>query len=141
MVLIIFLSFSLSSVNIDKNFCHLAAGFEDSKIVLWSLNSSENYGRKPYRLFEDRLCKWSINNCNRLLIDDFSDFSSDDEEFEGPNESRFANEGICEQDEKNDQASSSKRKRMKSSARMKNQTSIRQKWQNYTFRSSSENSL
>ncbi|CAO1443308.1 unnamed protein product [Diamesa serratosioi] len=71
---------SLCSVNLDKSMCHLAAGFEDSTIMLWSLNGYENYGRKPYQMFDDRLCKWSINNCNRYLTDDLSDYSSDDDE-------------------------------------------------------------
>ncbi|CAO1439105.1 unnamed protein product [Diamesa tonsa] len=46
---------SLCSVNLDKSMCHLAAGFEDSTIMLWSLNGYENYGRKPYQMFDDRL--------------------------------------------------------------------------------------
>lgn len=71
--------FSLCTASVDKSMCHLAAGLEDSTVVLWSLNGYENYGRRPFQLVDDRLCQWSINNCNRVLTDDLSDFESEDE--------------------------------------------------------------
>lgn len=73
------LYFSLCTASVDKSMCHLAAGLEDSTVVLWSLNGYENYGRRPFQLVDDRLCQWSINNCNRVLTDDLSDFESEDE--------------------------------------------------------------
>lgn len=144
--------------------CHLAAGFEDSTIMLWSLNGYENYGRKPYQMFDDRLCKWSINNCNRYLTDDLSDYSSDDEEL--VKDLRAAQE-VEHDDDDLDEADSDKcstsqqstthklgkyndnstttttktSKRMKFSNKYKRSLTIRQQWNNYKFNSCSDNSL
>lgn len=139
--------------------CHLAAGFEDSTIMLWSLNGYENYGRKPYQMFDDRLCKWSINNCNRYLTDDLSDYSSDDEEL--VKDLRAAQEVEHDDDEEdvdteksgqqqtthklgkfnNNNNDSTTTKRMKFSNKYKRSLTIRQQWNNYKFNSCSDNSL
>jgi hypothetical protein len=133
---IISLDFSLCSVNVDKQFCHLAAGFEDSKIVLWSLSSNENYGRKPYRMPVDRLCDWSINNCDRFMVDDISDYSSSDEE--DKSNVTQPDSDICEDVES---ATTSHRKKIKISKKDRENVTLRQQWQKYTFKSCSENSL
>lgn len=123
-------------MNVDKQFCHLAAGFEDSKIVLWSLSSNENYGRKPFRMFDDRSCEWSINNCDRYLVDDISDYSSSDEEVLASLRSTDS-----DMDEDLEAGMSNKRKKVKFSRKCREKVTLRQQWQNYTGKSSSENSL
>lgn len=142
--------------------CHLAAGFEDSTIMLWSLNGYENYGRKPYQMFDDRLCKWSINNCNRYLTDDLSDYSSDDEELVKDlraaqevehDDDDFASEADSDKCSTSQQPSTTHKlgkyndnsttttKRMKFSNKYKRSLTIRQQWNNYKFNSCSDNSL
>lgn len=158
---------SLCSVNLDKSMCHLAAGFEDSTIMLWSLNGYENYGRKPYQMFDDRLCKWSINNCNRYLTDDLSDYSSDDDElvkdlraaqeveYDEDNEDDLTevDTDICSTSQQQQQQTTQHKlgkyndnrttttKRMKFSNKYKRSLTIRQMWNNYKFNSCSDNSL
>ncbi|XP_053687581.1 uncharacterized protein LOC128737024 [Sabethes cyaneus] len=65
----------LTSVAIDSDSCHLASGFEDSSIMIWSVNRSTQIGRKPYATVQDRQCSWNVTSCD-------SRFSEDDEEEE-----------------------------------------------------------
>lgn len=111
------------------------AGFEDSTIVLWSLNGSENYGRKPYRSFDDRLCPWSINNCDRTLTDDLSDCESDEEV------ATNLMSDLSDDVEKLPGTSNSKQPRRNHQNKYKRNSSIRQQWMEYSAKSCSENSL
>lgn len=121
----------------DKRLCHLAAGFEDSTIVLWSLNGNENYGRKPFQTFDDRLCQWSINNCNRILTDDLSDYETSDEEIEQ------CLKEACGEEETNDKSSihSPLAGRKKLGNKYRRTASVRQQWQDFSAKSCSENYL
>lgn len=67
----------LTSADLDASGCHIAAGFEDSLITLYSVKRNIYYGRKPYETFRDRICFWNTGNCSRS--DDSSSSSSDDE--------------------------------------------------------------
>lgn len=137
-------------MNVDKSHCHLAGGFEDSSIVLWSLSSYENFGRKPYRTFDDRLCQWSINNCNRHLTDDLSDYSSDtDEEDLCAVNYRIEQESEEEEGERQTEAGtdntagepdSGRRKKVRFNNKYRRRLKLKDRWQKYTFRSCSENS-
>ncbi|EDS31608.1 wd-repeat protein [Culex quinquefasciatus] len=70
----------LTAVAIDGTSCHLASGFEDSSIMLWSVNRSTQIGRKPYAALRDRQCHWNVTACD-------SSFSEDEEaEEEGDGE-------------------------------------------------------
>uniref|UniRef100_A0A8D8GB28 TAF5-like RNA polymerase II p300/CBP-associated factor-associated factor 65 kDa subunit 5L n=1 Tax=Culex pipiens TaxID=7175 RepID=A0A8D8GB28_CULPI len=62
----------LTAVAIDGTSCHLASGFEDSSIMLWSVNRSTQIGRKPYAALRDRQCHWNVTACD-------SSFSEDEE--------------------------------------------------------------
>ncbi|XP_055527599.1 uncharacterized protein LOC129720183 [Wyeomyia smithii] len=63
----------LTSVAIDPDSCHLASGFEDSSILIWSVSRSTQLGHKPYATLRDRRCSWNVTSCD-------SRFSEDDEE-------------------------------------------------------------
>lgn len=65
----------LCSASIDGSECHVAAGFDNSIINLWTLKKSVYYGRKPYLSIADRACEWSIENCDPHEI-----YSSSDED-------------------------------------------------------------
>lgn len=67
----------LTSADLDPNGCHIAAGFEDSVITLYSVKRNIYYGRKPYETFRDRMCLWNTGNCSRS--DESSSSSSDEE--------------------------------------------------------------
>jgi hypothetical protein len=129
---------SLCTASVDKQLCHMAAGFEDSTVVLWSLKGYDNFGRKPFQTFDERLCQWSINNCNRTLTDDLSDFESEEE---------IEKELKVEEDDEtdNDKCSSSSSRQHARRRRVGNKyrksASIRQQWDDYAMKSCSENSL
>lgn len=65
----------LCSASIDESECHVAAGFDNSIINLWTLKKSVYYGRKPYLSIADKACEWSIENCDPHEI-----YSSSDED-------------------------------------------------------------
>ncbi|XP_035894484.1 uncharacterized protein LOC118504295 [Anopheles stephensi] len=67
----------LTSMAIDPGCCHVASGFEDSTIMLWSTNRSTQMGRKPYASFRDRQCCWNVTTCDSRFSE--SDDSDDDE--------------------------------------------------------------
>ncbi|KAG5673540.1 hypothetical protein PVAND_003580 [Polypedilum vanderplanki] len=138
---------SLCTASTDKQLCHLAAGFEDSTIVLWSINGFENCGHKPFQTFDDRLCQWSINNCNRTLTDDLSDYDTSDEEIErnlkhlmGMNEQEDDNN-----DDDSNLFSTSGLNRISRKRKIRNKyrrtISIRDQWKEYASKSSSENNF
>lgn len=119
----------------------MAAGFEDSTVVLWSLNGYENYGRKPFQSFDDRLCQWSINNCSRILTDDLSDYESEEEIETNLKEA-------CNEDETDiaKGSTSSSRSQQRSRQRRvvnkyKRIATIREQWGEYAAKSCSENNL
>ena len=139
------LGYSLCTASVDKQLCHMVAGFEDSTVVLWSLNGYENYGRKPFQSFDDRLCQWSINNCNRTLADDISDYEGEEEV--GTNLTDAFEEDETDY-EKCSNRSSSKTSldqhgmaRRKAANKYKKNTSIRSQWNEYAAKSCSENNL
>lgn len=123
----------------------MAAGFEDSTVVLWSLNGYENYGRKPFQSFDDRLCQWSINNCNRTLTDDLSDYESDgdiemnlrdacdEEETETLQCSSISNANLISQ--------LRLPRRRRAANKYRRSSGIRAKWDDYATKSCSENNL
>lgn len=121
--------------------CHLAAGFEDSTIVLWSINGFDNYGHRPYQKFDDRQCQWSINNCNRMLTDDLSDYTSSDEEVE---KNLRDNEG-CEDDGREDhdgqQIYSVRKRKIGNRNKFQRTMSIREQWADFSAKSCAENNL
>ena len=113
----------------------MAAGFEDSTVVLWSLNGYENYGRKPFQSFDDRLCQWSINNCNRILTDDLSDFESD-----GDVETNL--KGACgEEETETEKRSCGERRRRRVGNKYRRCAGMRQQWEDFAANSCSENNL
>lgn len=126
----------------DKQLCHMAAGFEDSTVVLWSLNGYENYGRKPFQSFDDRLCQWSINNCNRTLTDDLSDFESDDEV---ETNLRDAGEGVETDNDKCSDSSNRNQARLTRKRRVGNKyrrsASVHEQWEEFAAKSCNENNL
>ena len=140
---IFYFIFSLCSTTTDKQLCHLAAGFEDSSILLWSINGFENYGHKPFQSFDDRLCQWSINNCNRMLADDLSDYDTSDEEVE--RNLKASNGG--EEGESTDESSmtinalTKLSKRRRNSNKYRKTLSIKEQWKDYTSKNSCENNL
>uniref|UniRef100_A0A182MUQ2 EML-like second beta-propeller domain-containing protein n=1 Tax=Anopheles culicifacies TaxID=139723 RepID=A0A182MUQ2_9DIPT len=72
----------LTSMAIDPGCCHVASGFEDTTIMLWSTNRSTQLGRKPYASFRDRQCCWNVTSCDSRFSE--SD-ESDDECADGVN--------------------------------------------------------
>ncbi|XP_049535658.1 uncharacterized protein LOC125951109 [Anopheles darlingi] len=71
----------LTSVAIDPRCCHVASGFENSTIMLWSTNRSTQMGRKPYASLRDRGCSWNVTACdNRFSESEDSDDSDDDDD-------------------------------------------------------------
>lgn len=117
----------------------MAAGFEDSSVVLWSLNGyNENFGRKPFQSFDDRLCQWSINNCNRILTDDLSDYESEEEivtnlkDASGEDETDMVGVGSTK---------ARQRWRRRVGNKYKRPASIKQQWDDYAAKSCSENNL
>lgn len=111
----------------------MAAGFEDSTIVLWSLNGYENYGRKPFQSLDDRLCQWSINNCNRMLSDDLSDYEDEDEVLSNLRDST---------NEEEIEASTSVQTKVRQvENRYKKRSNIGEQWTDYTSKGCSENNL
>lgn len=141
------LFFSLCTASIDKSLCHLAAGLEDSTVVLWSLNGYDNYGRKPFQLVDDRLCQWSINNCNRVLTDDLSDFESEDEIEENLKSWKDGSETgtdtpTCSNEIKiNLQNYSKDGVRRNVGNKYRRKVSVRKQWDEFLGKSCSENSL
>lgn len=140
MLINIFIDFSLCTASVDKQLCHIAAGFEDSTVVLWSLNGYENYGRKPFQSFDDRLCQWSINNCNRILTDDLSDYDSEDEIV------KHLQDTCDEEETDNEKFSTSSNtnqprqpRRRKVGNKYKRRTTMDSQWADYAAKSCSEN--
>lgn len=122
----------------------MAAGFENSTVVLWSLNGYENYGRKPFQSFDDRLCQWSINNCNRTLTDDLSDYDSEDEVVTNLMDALEEEETDNEKCSKNSNRTHHAQPRMtrrKAENKYKRNPSIRNQWTDYAAKSCSENNL
>lgn len=137
-------SLSLSAASVDKQLCHIAAGFEDSSIVLWSLNGYENYGRKPFQSFHDRLCKWSINNCNRTLSDDLSDYECDEEvekSLKDDNEADSSDFETCSTSNLSSKADKSRSRKSRSANKYRKKKTIKERWDSYSAVSSSENNL
>lgn len=129
---------SLCTASTDKQLCHLAAGFEDSTIVLWSINGFDNYGHRPFQRFDDRHCQWSINDCNRMLTDDLSDYSTSDDEIE--RNLRGIEGDLGGSDRQMNMGAIGKRKCFNSN-KFKRTLSIKEQWTEYTARSCSENNL
>ncbi|KFB44148.1 hypothetical protein ZHAS_00011985 [Anopheles sinensis] len=71
----------LTSVAIDPGCCHVASGFEDSTIMLWSTSRSTQLGRKPYACVRDRQCSWNVTSCDSRFSE--SEDSDDEEGDEG----------------------------------------------------------
>ncbi|XP_055613278.1 uncharacterized protein LOC129759781 [Uranotaenia lowii] len=69
----------LSAVAIDDKCCHLASGFEDATIMLWSVNRSTQIGRKPYAGLWDKVCCWNVTSCKNSF-NDWDESEDDDEE-------------------------------------------------------------
>ncbi|XP_053681136.1 uncharacterized protein LOC128732003 [Anopheles nili] len=69
----------LTSLAIDPGCCHVASGFEDSTIMLWSTNRSTQRGRKPYACFRDQQCCWNVTSCDSR----FSESEESDDESVG----------------------------------------------------------
>lgn len=116
----------------------MAAGFEDSTVVLWSLNAYENYGRKPFQSLDDRLCQWSINNCNRILTDDLSDYESEEEVV------MHLREAFDEEETESEKCSSlwqAKHRSRRGFNKYKSRSSLRGQWDEFAAKSCSENSL
>uniref|UniRef100_A0A4Y0BN43 EML-like second beta-propeller domain-containing protein n=1 Tax=Anopheles funestus TaxID=62324 RepID=A0A4Y0BN43_ANOFN len=67
----------LTSMAIDTGCCHVASGFEDSTIMLWSTNRSTQMGRKPYASIRDRQCCWNVTSCDSR----FSESDESDDEY------------------------------------------------------------
>lgn len=65
-----------ATADTDEGGCHLAAGFEDSTVVVWSTDRSVQCGRKPYAKSAFKSCDWSLLNTE--LEDD--GVSSDEEQ-------------------------------------------------------------
>lgn len=139
------ITFSLCTASVDKQLCHMAAGFEDSNVVLWSLNGYENYGRKPFQSLDDRLCQWSINNINRTLTDDLSDCESEEELETNLIENLEEEETDykkCSSNNSNRTHQGQERKtRRRAENKYKRSTSIRDQWTDYAAKSCSENNL
>lgn len=109
--------------------------------MLWSLNGYENYGRKPFQSFDDRLCQWSINNCNRILTDDLSDYESEEEIVTNLQDA-------CDEEEtENEKFSSSSnlnqsrppRRQRKVGNKYKRSATVGNQWSDYAANSCSEN--
>uniref|UniRef100_A0A182IXU6 Uncharacterized protein n=1 Tax=Anopheles atroparvus TaxID=41427 RepID=A0A182IXU6_ANOAO len=66
----------LTSVAIDPGCCHVASGFEDSTIMLWSTSRSTQLGHKPYASVRDRQCSWNVTSCDSR----FSESEDSDDE-------------------------------------------------------------
>uniref|UniRef100_A0A2M4BCW0 Putative transcription initiation factor tfiid n=1 Tax=Anopheles marajoara TaxID=58244 RepID=A0A2M4BCW0_9DIPT len=71
----------LTSVAIDPSCCHVASGFENSTIMLWSTNRSTQMGRKPYASLRDRGCSWNVTACDNRFSE--SEDSEDDDDDDG----------------------------------------------------------
>lgn len=138
------IAYSLCTASTDKQLCHLAAGFEDSTIVLWSINGFDNYGHRPFQRFDDRQCQWSINNCNRLLTDDLSDYSTSDEEIEERNLGEWEGGAGCwgkvGDDEQMYTGAIGKRKLFNVN-KFHRKMSIKEQWTDFASKSCSENNL
>lgn len=132
---------SLCTASVDKSLCHMAAGLEDSTVVLWSLNGFENYGRKPFQSFDDRLCQWSINNCNRVLTDDLSDFGSDEEIEDNLRDDDYDDEKLLRCSNGLNREFTSTRRKKNSGNKYRMKTSMRKQWNDYNAKSCSENNL
>jgi transcription initiation factor TFIID subunit 5 len=130
---------SLCTASTDKQLCHLAAGFEDSNIVLWSINGYENYGYKPFQSFDDRLCQWSLNNCNRMLTDDISDYESSDDEIERKLLETCGEENEADNLQEEKYRISTRRRR--NGNKYRRAMSIKEQWSDFTARNCSENNL
>jgi hypothetical protein len=112
--------------------------------VLWSLNGYENYGRKPYQSFHDRLCQWSINNCNRTLSDDLSDYECDEEvekSLREDNEVEDSDFEICSASYLSLRENKSRSRKSRMGNKYKRNKNIKERWENYAAINSSENNL
>ncbi|XP_019532296.3 uncharacterized protein LOC109403852 [Aedes albopictus] len=70
----------LTSVAIDEDSCHLASGFEDASVVLWSVNRSTQIGRKPYTGLRERRCAWNVTCCDSSFSEGEEEEEEEDEE-------------------------------------------------------------
>lgn len=143
-IFITFLLYSLCTASTDKQLCHLAAGFEDSTIVLWSINGFDNYGHRPYQKYDDRQCQWSINNCNRMLTDDLSDYTTSDDEVERnlkESEGWEEDESVDLRNESQRKIYSVRKRKMTNRGKYQRALSIREQWEDYTAKSCTENIL
>ncbi|XP_021694087.1 uncharacterized protein LOC5576112 [Aedes aegypti] len=70
----------LTSVAIDEDSCHLASGFEDASVVLWSVNRSTQIGRKPYAGLRERRCSWNVTCCDSSFSEEEEDDDDDEED-------------------------------------------------------------
>ncbi|XP_058059567.1 uncharacterized protein LOC131210353 [Anopheles bellator] len=90
----------LTSVAIDSNCCHVASGFEDSTIMLWSTNRSTQMGRKPYACFRDRQCSWNVTACDsRFSVSEDSDDDDDADDGDGERTARAYSDGTSLQED------------------------------------------
>ncbi|XP_058117641.1 uncharacterized protein LOC131290036 [Anopheles ziemanni] len=78
----------LTSVAIDPGCCHVASGFEDSTIMLWSTSRSTQLGRKPYACVRDRQCSWNVTSCDSRFSE-----SEDSDDEEGDESRRASGSG------------------------------------------------
>ncbi|EAT45967.1 AAEL002802-PA, partial [Aedes aegypti] len=70
----------LTSVAIDEDSCHLASGFEDASVVLWSVNRSTQIGRKPYAGLRERRCSWNVTCCDSSFSEEEEEDDDDEED-------------------------------------------------------------
>lgn len=66
----------LTSGHIDKNECHLAAGFNNSSVKIWQLDENQNLGKNLFTKVNQRLCPWETNN---IYEENEEEFSSDED--------------------------------------------------------------
>lgn len=105
---------------------------------MWSINGFDNYGHRPFQHFDDRHCHWSINNCNRMLTDDLSDYSTSDDEIE-----RNLKGIVSDYDGAGEEVNTGAigKRKIINSNKFRRTLSIKEQWADYTSKSCSENNL
>ncbi|XP_058461685.1 uncharacterized protein LOC131436785 [Malaya genurostris] len=78
----------LTSAAIDQHSCHLASGFEDSSIMLWSVNRSTQIGRKPYTTVRDRQCCWNVTSCDSRFSEEGDELVEQEDTLPGESSAR-----------------------------------------------------
>lgn len=78
--------FRVCAGDIDPFECHLACGFDNSTIKLWSLKHKKHYGRKPYEDINSQLCEWNLNSSKNIEIDNEDDEENDEDDNENDGE-------------------------------------------------------